>query len=148
MLLRALALVPDSRLLILGQGEEREALVALAAELGITSRVDFVGFVTNPLPYIRAAAGLILSSTYEGFGNVLVEALGCGTPVVSTDCPYGPSEILDGGRYGQLVPVGNHHAMAEAIRRMPTWNAEQLRRRADEFTVQRAIYSYVRLLTR
>ena len=96
-LLRAFALhlqQRPSRLMVLGVGPMLEELQSLAADLGIAPYVAFEGFVENPLPYMRAADGFVLSSRSEGFGNVLVEALGCGTPVISTSCPHGPSDIL------------------------------------------------------
>ncbi len=103
------------RLLILGEGSLRGVLEARVRALGAESDVALPGFVANPYPYMRAAALLALSSDFEGFGNVLVEAMALGTPVVATDCPSGPSEILDGGRYGRLVPVGDTAALARAI---------------------------------
>lgn len=106
-----------ARLLILGEGEERATLTQLAADLGITEWVSLPGFVPNPHPYMARASVLALSSRYEGFSNVILEALALGIPIVATDCPYGPSEILEGGRYGALVPVGNPEAMAEALLR-------------------------------
>ena len=94
------------------------------------------------------AAVLVLSSTYEGFGNVLPEAMACGCPVVSTDCPSGPAEILDEGRYGRLVPVGDDRALGEAIGATlddpPA--PEVLRQRAAVFSVERAIDQYERLV--
>lgn len=107
----------DARLLILGEGPERERLEALVAQLGLSGRVELGGFVMNPLPTMRDASVMALSSVYEGFGNVLVEALGAGVPVVSTRCPYGPDEILQDGRFGLLVPVGDATALAAAIGR-------------------------------
>ncbi|MCU0767504.1 MAG: glycosyltransferase [Gammaproteobacteria bacterium] len=103
------------RLLILGEGGQRDALEGRIRALGLASDVALPGFVPNPYPYMRAAALLALSSDFEGFGNVLVEAMALGTPVVSTDCPSGPAEILDRGRYGRLVPVGDAAALAQAI---------------------------------
>lgn len=103
------------RLLILGEGSQRPALEALAGELGIAADVRMPGYVPNPLAYMRRAAVFVLSSRYEGFGNVLAEALVCGCPVVSTDCPAGPAEILDNGRYGRLTPVGDVDALARAL---------------------------------
>ena len=117
-LLRAFAYVRAARpcrLLILGGGPLLGELTALAGALGIKDDVLFAGFTANPYPCIKRAAVLVLASRYEGFGNVLVEALACGTPVVSTDCPAGPAEILEGGRFGRLVPVNDPDALAGAV---------------------------------
>ncbi len=117
-LLRAFARVrqqSSARLVILGEGAERPNLERLAAELGVAADVDLPGFDPNPFRYMRRAGVFVLSSRYEGLPNVLIQALACGCPVVSTDCPSGPSEILDGGRYGALVPVDDVAAMAQAI---------------------------------
>ena len=103
------------RLMILGEGEERSTLEALVNGMGLDDDVALPGFVDNPYSYMRSAALFVLSSRWEGFGNVLAEAMACGTPVVSTDCPSGPAEILENGRWGSLVPVGDVNAMADAI---------------------------------
>jgi len=103
------------RLLILGEGGERSKLEGLVRALGLGDDVELPGFVRNPYALMRKASCFVLSSKFEGFGNVLVEALAMGCPVVSTDCPTGPSEILNGGEWGRLVPVGDHEAMAAAI---------------------------------
>ncbi len=107
----------DVRLMLLGTGPESEvtSLVQLAQRLGIADRVAFLGFVENPLPHIRAADLLILSSRWEGLGLVLIEALALGTPVVSTRCPFGPAEVLRDGELGALTPVGDAEALAAAI---------------------------------
>lgn len=105
----------DLRLLILGEGKQRGALLAQAERLGVRERVELPGFVSNVLPYMRRAALFVLASEREGSPNVLTEALACGTPVVATDCPAGPREILAGGRYGPLVPVGDPLALRDAI---------------------------------
>src|SRR5262249_54469789 len=104
-----------ARLLILGDGEKRVELEVLVKELGLTADVCLLGYVDNPFAYMRRCAAFVLSSEYEGLPNSLIEAMACGAPVISTDCPCGPAEILDGGRYGLLVPVGDVEAMAAAI---------------------------------
>jgi len=117
-LMRAFAQVHRTRpcrLMILGRGRQEAALRQLASELGVATDVDLAGFVSNPYTYMHRAAVFVLASRIEGFGNVLVEALAAGAPVVSTDCPSGPAEILDHGRFGTLVPVGDAPAMATAI---------------------------------
>jgi len=106
---------PDARLLILGDGDERAALAALVDDLGLAARVQLLGFVANPYALVARADLFVLASRWEGFGNVVVEALAVGTSVVSTDCPAGPREILADGRFGRLVPVGDPAAMATAI---------------------------------
>lgn len=105
----------DVRLLVIGQGERDSALNEQVKKLNLCEKVQFLGFKINPYSYIAHADVFALSSAWEGFGNVLVEALAAGTAVVSTDCPSGPSEILAEGRFGQLVPVANSNALAEAI---------------------------------
>jgi glycosyltransferase involved in cell wall biosynthesis len=117
-LIRAFAKVRrhrPSRLLILGEGRQRELLTRLVHERQLDADVSLPGYVSNPYPYMREAALLVLSSTCEGSPVVLVEALALGLAVVSTDCPSGPREILGGGRFGPLVPVGDAEALAAAI---------------------------------
>jgi glycosyltransferase involved in cell wall biosynthesis len=104
-----------ARLLILGEGEERPALEALAGELGVSDDVALPGFVENPMGYMAGSALFVLSSAWEGLPTVLIEALAAGTRVVSTDCPSGPREILRDGRLGALVPVGDAAALAQAM---------------------------------
>lgn len=104
-----------ARLVIFGEGPLRTMLSDLADELGIASDVSLPGFVDNPFPYMRGAAAFALSSDWEGLPNVLVQARALGTPVVSTDCPSGPTEILDGGVHGALVPVGDDASLADAL---------------------------------
>ena len=137
-----------ARLLVLGKGPLLHELLALARELGISGHVDFPGFVENPYAYLARARLFVLSSRHEGIGNVLIEAMACGCPVVSTDCPYGPDEILEGGRWGELVPVGDPVALAAAmVRAMESpHRREALRDRASFFSSKRAVSRYEELL--
>jgi glycosyltransferase involved in cell wall biosynthesis len=136
------------RLMILGDGPLRADLEQLATHLCIRQRTKFEGFVQNPLPYIRQAAAFVLSSRYEGFGNVLVEALGVGTPVISVDCNFGPSEILANGRFGRLVPNDDVDALASAFspELRTIWPAEMLRARAGDFTAAASARRYLDLM--
>lgn len=104
------------RLLILGEGEERPMLEAQIKRLGIEQDVNLPGFVSNPYPYLAHAALFVLSSRWEGLPTVLIEAIFLRTPVIATDCPSGPREILANGQYGRLVPVDDPNALALAIR--------------------------------
>ncbi len=150
-LLRAFAALLDerpARLVILGEGPDRGALEGLVDELGLESRVALLGYVPNPYAYMAHSKALVLSSTHEGFANVLVEAMACGTQVVSTDCPSGPAEILENGRYGRLAPVGDARGLAKAIGQAldAPISAEALRRRAADFSVEAAAQRYLALL--
>lgn len=141
-----------ARLAILGGVSEarRGEIAALAAEYGAASDIGFLGFDENPFRYMRRAAAFVLSSRYEGLPNVLIEAMACGTPVVSTDAPFGPAEILEDGRWGRLTPVGDAAALARAIaetlegKTVPT---EALMRRADDFSAERAVARYLSLFS-
>ncbi|SHL76545.1 Glycosyl transferases group 1 [Paracoccus solventivorans] len=150
LLLRSFAQIGDAqaRLMILGQGGNEGKLRALAEELGIIGRVIFAGFHADPAPFYASADLFVLSSDYEGFGNVIVEALSFGLPVVSTDCPSGPAEILDGGRFGRLVPVGDAAALARAMAAALAEPADQvlLKRRAADFSPEIAARSYLSAL--
>jgi glycosyltransferase involved in cell wall biosynthesis len=125
----------DARLLILGTGELAEATAAIARAEGIADKVLMPGAVSNPTAYYRSSNVFVLSSDYEGFGNVIVEALASGVPVVSTNCRSGPSEILENGRYGRLVPVRDVAALAGAMADALVMNhdREELKRRAADF---------------
>ncbi len=151
LLIRAVARVRRQRpvrLLILGEGEERAALEALVHDLGLDGCVALPGFVDNPFAHMRQAHLFVLSSIWEGLPTVLIEALACGCPVVSTDCPSGPMEILDGGTYGALVPMRDEEALANAIiasLENPI-HGEQLEQRVSEFTIDYATEQYLKVL--
>lgn len=150
-LIRAFALVRQhmpARLMIMGDGEERQNLETLISELGLTSDIALPGFVSNPYAYMSKASVLAMSSLCEGFGNVIAEALACGTPVVTTDCPSGPAEILDFGKYGSLVPLTDAEALAQAILTTITSprNSKALRQRAKLFSLDTVVDSYLQVL--
>ena len=138
----------DARLLILGEGECRSALEVQARQLGIEASVFMPGFVKDISPYYQQADLHVLSSTGEGFGNVIVEALAVGTPVVSMDCPSGPREILCDGQFGCLVPVGDASALAAAMADSlaATHNTAALKARAQDFSIDKATDRYLELL--
>ena len=100
---------------ILGEGELRPKLERQIAALKLSSRIRLPGFVKNPFAFMSRATSFVLSSRWEGFGNVITEAMACGTPILSTDCPHGPGEILEGGRWGELTAVGDATSLAAAM---------------------------------
>ncbi len=132
------------RLLILGEGKLRRSLEEQAGELGVSDDLLMPGFVDNPYQYMARASLMVVSSIYEGMSMVIAEALACGCPVVSTDCPSGPAEILDHGRYGALVPVRDVNSLAQAMLRSfkSGCDKELLRARSREFSVERAAQQY------
>jgi glycosyltransferase involved in cell wall biosynthesis len=138
------------RLMILGEGSLRGELEQLAQQLGVAADVAMPGFVMNPHAYMARSRVFVLSSVWEGLGNVVIEALAAGTAVVSTDCPSGPAEILEQGKYGRLVGVKEVGAMARAIAQSlaePADGARQ-RGRAMAFTVDAAVEGYLKALGR
>nr|WP_315889715.1 glycosyltransferase [Kovacikia minuta] len=147
-LIKAFALLRQrrpARLMILGEGEDRPKLESLIHDLGLESEVALPGFAENPYAYMAQASVFALSSVFEGFGNVVAEAIAAGTPVVSTDCDSGPAEILANGRYGKLVPVGDAPALAEAIAttlEQPI-DAAILKQRAQDFFLDRVVEQYL-----
>jgi len=151
-LIRAFSIVRKERpakLVILGEGSERAKLEALVKELGLDGDVWMPGFVDNPFKFMKRATVFALSSKFEGFGMVIAEALAVGTPVVSTDCPSGPAEILGGGKWGKLVPVGDHEKLAEAILETienPP-DREKLKERGRDFSLDRIGQQYLQLIT-
>lgn len=139
----------DCRLVILGEGAEREDLEARARILGVEKYIDMPGFVPDVLPYMARANVFALSSRYEGLSNVLIEALAVGTPAIATDCPSGSAEILEDGRYGRLVPVGDVTAMADAIRAELDAPTPQflLRQAAERFRAGPIAEQYLRAMS-
>lgn len=137
-----------ARLVILGEGELRRMLVRRARRQGVENDVSFPGFVENPFRYMASASAFVLSSRWEGLPAVLIQAMACGCPVVSTDCPSGPREILDGGRYGKLVPVDDAAAMTRAIAATleATRDPWGLERRARKYSIDRSVERYLDLM--
>lgn len=125
---------PEAKLLMIGEGVDKEALLNQVADLGLQDKVDIIPYQDNVFPYYKWADVFVLSSAWEGFGNVLVEALSCGTPVVSTDCPGGPRSILADGEYGTLVPCGDTHTLSEEI----ISKLKQSEKQVDNKNVERA----------
>lgn len=140
----------EARLVMLGDGPLREELSELAIELGIEDRVDFLGFVSNPYKYMSRAELLVMSSKREGCPVVALEALACGTPVVSTDCPGGNSDILKNGEYGELVDVGDVRGMADAMRRTlaDPPDRDWLVDRARHYSVDKVTSRYIEVIDR
>lgn len=137
------------KLIILGEGGERERLEDLVKELGVEGSVSMPGFVENPFSYLKRAELFVLSSKWEGLPNVLIEAMACGVPVVSTDCPSGPREILEDGKYGELVSVGDHKAIADAISKVlreRPGTEEALESVKNRFSLDRAVDEYAELI--
>lgn len=140
----------SAHLILLGDGPLRSSIETQITRSGLEQRIHLLGFQTNPLPWIREAAVFVLPSRHEGLPNVLIEALACGTQIVASDCPSGSAEILDDGKYGQLVPVGDDHALASALLRSLTGDVyippQKLRERAEDFTAIKAAQAYLHRL--
>lgn len=152
-LLRAFRHLLDQRpcrLILLGnrQGRLYSELDRLVRELKMEQHVDLPGFAPNPYRYMARADLFALSSRWEGFGNVLVEAMAVGTPVVSTDCPVGPREILDGGRLGALVPMADPKALADAMAGtlQQSVSADRLKAGVRRYTVEKSVDGYLAAL--
>lgn len=138
----------DARLIILGEGSERSKLESLVESLGLKDSVSLPGFVSNPYAYMQQSQLFVLSSLYEGLPTVLIEAMAAGTPVVSTNCESGPDEILEQGKLGQLVPVGDDKALAQAIVESlnQPLDSSILRQKAEEFSLAKAVDQYCQVL--
>jgi glycosyltransferase involved in cell wall biosynthesis len=150
-LIAAFALLAESRpatLVILGEGKLRGEIEAMIAARGLTGRVHLPGFAVNPFAFMARADLFVLSSAWEGFGNVLVEAMACGARVVATDCPGGIAEVLEAGKWGALVPVGDPEALAAAMMEaLDDGDPPDVRQRAAHFATDHAIDRYLDLLT-
>ncbi|MGH8224320.1 MAG: glycosyltransferase [Woeseiaceae bacterium] len=137
----------DCRLVILGDGPDRDLLEAQLTRCGLQDDCHLPGFVANPFPWMRRASVLVSSSLTEGCPNVLLQALACGTPIVSTDCPGGSAEILANGKWGRLVAVGDSRSMADAV--LATLDAREhppVQRRAEDFAIGATADRYLRIL--
>lgn len=138
-----------AKLIILGEGELRSQLEQMITQWDLTADVELPGFVENPYAYMKQATALVLSSLWETFGMVLAEALACDCPVISTDCDYGPREILANGKYGALVPVGNIDKLAiamEQILALDDCDRAALIARGQEFSAASAATQYLQVL--
>ncbi|OYR44599.1 glycosyltransferase [Halorubrum sp. Ea8] len=139
---------PDTRAIIAGKGPKREEIQSYSERLGLADVVSIPGYVENAYGYMHEADVFLLSSRYEGLPSVLIEALACGCPVVATDCPSGPKEILDDGKYGCLRPVGDANGLAEAV--LETLNQstprDELMSRADGFATGAVLDRYEQFL--
>jgi glycosyltransferase involved in cell wall biosynthesis len=148
LLIRAFAAVlhtePEAQLVILGDGPLRVQIEALVASLNLQNHVLMPGFMPNPFSWLAKSRVFVLSSDFEGFGNVLIEALAVGCPVVSTNCPGGPSTILQDGRFGRLTPLGDVQvltaAIQDALRETP--DEQALKRRAADFDLRKIAREY------
>ena len=137
----------EARLIILGKGELQKELENLTIELNIRDKVSFPSFVKNPFMWMKNSSLFVLSSDYEGLPGTLIQAMACGTPVVSTDCPSGPKEILENGQWGRLVPMRNVEALSQAM--MKTLDEDthpDVALRAQYFDVNHGVDGYLKVL--
>ena len=142
--------VPEARLLLIGEGELKNKLENKIIDLGLSEFAQILSFQKNPWPFYKAASVFALTSEWEGFGNVIVEALACGTPVVSTDCPGGPRFILDEGKYGLLIKPNDKDELESALIALLTqsivFKEEDLIRRAKDFSVENIGGDYMEVI--
>jgi len=144
--------IPESKLVILGEGELKRKLKRLVKKLGLEENVFFLGWQKNPFKFISQSKVFVLSSLWEGLPNTLMEAMACGTPVVSTDCPSGPDEIIDNNENGILVPLNDQKALMSAITRIlknPAFAKEisqNAKKKVENFSVQKIISQYEKIV--
>lgn len=137
----------DAVLIILGEGYRRPALEELVQKLNLEEHIEMPGFDANPFPLMNKCDAYVLCSRTEGFPNSLVQAMACGAPVISTDCHHGPREILEGGKYGTLVPVGSPEMLANAIVQAFSCGAHKhARKKAEEYSVDKIVNKYLGVL--
>lgn len=136
------------RLIILGEGSEKETLKKLAEELNISKYIDFYGFTKNPYPILTAADLFVLSSNWEGFSNVVIESLACGIPIVATNCPGGPADILSNQPFGKIVPMNNPEQMASAIEQLTDLEIDKssIIEYSENFTIKDTAQQYIDLI--
>jgi glycosyltransferase involved in cell wall biosynthesis len=155
-LIKAFSVVRRSlpcRLMIIGEGEDKAQLIGMVRALGIDRDVEFLGFQKNPFQYMARSSLFVLSSLYEGFGNVIVEAMALGLPVISTDCPSGPAEIIDDKKNGILVAVRDENELAQAIlnvltdRELRVHLSSEAKRKAEVFALEKITKDYRRLFS-
>lgn len=151
LMLRSLKLLlknGDYRLILLGIGELQEELKEFCRENGLQEHVDFYGYVNNPYAFYANADGVVLSSRFEGLPTVLIEALACGSKIISVDCPSGPREILCDGKYGTLVSMNDAAALADGIRDAMGQEVDRnaLRKRAMDFSVENSVNGYLKVM--
>ncbi len=150
LLLRAFSLIEDKnlRLIIFGEGPELRNLKALCNELDIQSRVHLHGYIDNPFPAMNEANLFVLPSRWEGFANVVIEALSCGLPIVATDCPGGPSEILRNKPFGTIVPVEDASAMANSIQALigKDYDRGEIIKYSEKFDIEKVAKQYIELI--
>ena len=140
-------MIDDFHMIILGEGPLKLKLETYAQELKLQSNITFAGVSKTPFPYIASADLFVLTSKWEGLSNVLIESLASGTPIVSTDCPWGPSEILDGGKYGKLTSIDDVAELTDSIVFMMNrpHDTNLLKKRANDFSIQNSVNKYLQL---
>ncbi len=148
-ILQALTDIPSIRLLIAGEGQDRVKIQHLIQILNLEDRVMLLGLIDNIYAAVNAADAMILSSHHEGFGNVLIEAMAIGTPIIASDCPYGPAEITENGTLGHLFPVGDSHALKSAMEatiKQPLVTADMLKSKARKYSIDTIAKKYLKLM--